>query len=100
MVASPVTWPVSLGRVPPQARAAARGARDPETLAGRHPRHPSDLARRDDDGHRAAARARDLAVGEEVLEAAAAAEAERPHAVPGPPRADLQRRGERRGVER
>ena len=39
--------------------------------------------------------ARDLAVGEQVLQRAAAAEAERAHPVPGPPRPDLERRRER-----
>ena len=51
-------------------------------------------------GVQRAALARDLAVGEQVLQRAAAAEAERAHAVAGPPGADVERRRERGGVER
>ena len=62
------------------------------------PGHPGDLAAGDHDRHARAARARDLAVGEQVLQRLRAAEPERAHPVARPPRADLER-GERR-VER
>ena len=59
--------------VPGQAHALARGGPGAEALAGGDAGHPGDLAGRDHHGQLVAPLARDLAVGEEVLERAAAA---------------------------
>src|SRR5215207_7083514 len=87
-------------RTPGEPRAPARALRDPEALAGRDPGDPGDLACRDDHRQVGAAGTGHAAVGEEVLERAAAGGAERVHAVAGAPRADVERRGQRLEVER
>src|SRR5690242_16891302 len=65
--------------VPGQDDALARG----EPLIERDSRHPRDLAAAGDDGPGVPLGARDLEVGEEVLEAARAVAADRAHAVAG-----------------
>src|SRR5438876_3981972 len=85
---------------PRQPHAVGRARGDAEALPGGEPGYPGDLAGGDDDGDLRAPVARNLAVGEQVLERARAVEAERPHPVARPPRPDLEARGEPRGVER
>src|SRR5919107_1203634 len=87
-------------RQPGEPGAAARAVADAEALAGGDAGHPRDLASREDHGRACAALARDLAVREEVLQRAAAAEAERAHPVAGAPGADLELGRERVAVER
>src|SRR3954453_4911750 len=82
-------------RDPPGRRGAGS-----EAVSGGDARDPGDLVAGEDDRHRGAPLARDLAVGEQVLQRAAAAEAEWTHPVAGPPRADGQGRAEPVGVER
>ena len=86
----PPWWPArsapgSSNRQRPTARALRPTAGVSPVAAKRSssatPGHPHDLAAHLDDRQRAPQRARDLAVGEEVLERLAAAEAERAHAV-------------------
>src|SRR5829696_5640622 len=65
----------------------ARSVADAEALARGDPGHPGDLAVGEHHGRARPALARNLAVGEEVLQRAAAAEAERAHPVARAPRA-------------
>ena len=92
--------PIRRAEAPRQAHALARGFRHAEALAGGDARHPGDLAPRDHHRRERAARARDLAVGEEVLQRAAAGEPQRTHAVARAPAPHLELRRQRRGVER
>ena len=103
MCSSGASWRGSLGPASlqrePDAVAPGRVV-DAEPLAGGDAGHPGDLAARDDDRHGRGRRSRGtLPVGEQVLQRAAAAEAERAHAVAGAPRPDLEPGAERVGVE-
>src|SRR3954452_15111695 len=71
----------ALGVAPGQPDAVVRRRADAEALARGHAGHPGDLPGADHHGQGRAARARDLAVGEEVLERAAPAQPEGAHAV-------------------
>src|SRR4051795_4849030 len=72
--------PRSLGALAPVEPDALAGLRtDTEALARGHARDPGDLAVRHHDGERGPAGARDLAVGEQVLQRAAPVHPERPH---------------------
>src|SRR5215510_10092420 len=84
------SWSKSRSLGPAERDPANRSVSCGEALARRDPRDPRDLVAREHDGDGASPLARDLAIGEQVLERAAAAEARRAHPVAVAPRADVE----------